>query len=119
MKKRLLTLALLVSFVCFGQETIKNNLKFNPNLSIIKAKASCGICMFDMQGEKCELAVQFNDSKYYVEGADIDDYGDAHSDEGFCNAIIDVSIQGEIINNTFLLTFFKVNNKNSEEVLKP
>jgi hypothetical protein len=46
-----------------------------------------------------------------VKGAKIDDYGDAHSDEGFCNAILDVTIQGEINNNKFLLTFFKINNE--------
>ena len=36
--------------------------------------------MFDMDGFKCELAVNMDGAKYYVEGTDIDDYGDAHSD---------------------------------------
>ena len=67
--------------------------------------------MFDMPGEQCELAIQYNNSNHYVKGAKIDDYGDAHSDEGFCNAILDVTIQGEINNNKFLLTFFKINNE--------
>lgn len=109
--KKIILLLLFIPLGSFGQEKLKNKLNFNPDSVVIKAKASCGICMFDMQGEQCELAIQYNNSKYYVKGAKIDDYGDAHSTEGFCNAILDVTIQGEINNNKFLLTFFKVNNE--------
>ena len=38
----------------------------------------------------------------------IDSFGDAHSDTGFCNSIREVDIQGELINNKFLLTYFKL-----------
>mgnify|MGYP000502565478 CR=1 FL=1 len=44
----------------------------NPEVETIKAEASCGICMFDMQGKSCELAVRFKGDSYYVEGAGID-----------------------------------------------
>ena len=65
--------------------------------------------MFDMDGEKCELAVDIKGYKYYVSGANIDSFGDAHSENGFCNAKLDADIQGIIINNKFHLTYFKFN----------
>ena len=64
--------------------------------------------MFDMDGFKCELAVNIDGAKYYVEGTDIDDYGDAHSDDGFCNAIRDAKIQGQIVNDKYIVTYFKL-----------
>ena len=116
MKK--LILLLFIPFMSFGQEIVKS--KFNADLGIIKAKASCGICMFSMQGKQCELAIQLdNNNKYYVNGAEIDDYGDAHSDEGFCNAILDVTIQGEINNDKFNLSFFQLSTEKSDEIIKP
>ena len=109
MKKLFLLSALLV-FACKYNENIPSKeLKFNPNIELISAKASCGICMFDMDGEKCELAVDINGDKYYVSGAHIDSFGDAHSENGFCNAILDADIQGSIINNKFHLTYFNSN----------
>ena len=49
----------------------------NPDIKIIEVEASCGICMFDMEGKECELAVKTNGKKYYVIGTGIDDHGDA------------------------------------------
>ena len=86
----------------------------NPEVEIIKAEASCGICMFDMQGKSCELAVRFKGDSYYVEGAGIDDFGDAHAEEGFCNAIRSADIQGEVIDKRFVLTYFKLKEEKDE-----
>jgi hypothetical protein len=106
MKKLLLLYALLI-FACKNKNTPSKELKFNPDIELISAKASCGICMFNMEGEKCELAVDIKGDKYYVLGAHIDSFGDAHSENGFCNAILDADIQGAIINNKFHITYFK------------
>jgi hypothetical protein len=106
MKKLLLLFALLI-FACKNKNTPSKELKFNPDIELISAKASCGICMFNMEGEKCELAVDIKGDKYYVLGAHIDSFGDAHSENGFCNAILDADIQGAIINNKFHITYFK------------
>ena len=54
-----------------------------------------------------ELAVNIDGAKYYVEGTDIDDY-DAHSGDGFCNAIRDAKIQGQIVDNKYIVTDFKL-----------
>ena len=110
MKKLFLICALLV-LACKEEKKIsRNELKFSTEMELIKAEASCGICMFNMNGMSCELAVKINDNKYYVRGADIDSFGDAHSDNGFCNSIRKVEIQGEVISDKFLLTYFKLKN---------
>ena len=45
MKKLLLLYALLI-FACKNKNTPPKELKFNPDIELISAKASCGICMF-------------------------------------------------------------------------
>ena len=96
---------LLVSILSFGQE---KDLKLSSDLPLLKVEASCGIFMFDMEGKECELAVKTNGKKYYVIGTGIDDHGDAHSKTGFCNAILNAKVQGEIINNKFNISYFKL-----------
>tara|TARA_B100001059_G_scaffold165481_1_gene165074 strand:+ start:991 stop:1323 length:333 start_codon:yes stop_codon:yes gene_type:complete len=110
MKKVLLICTLLILACKKVKKISTNELKYSAEMELIEAEASCGICMFNMNGESCELAVKINDEKYYVKGADIDSFGDAHSDVGFCNAIRKVEIQGEFISNKFLLTYFKLEN---------
>ena len=63
--------------------------------------ASCGMCNFGMKDKKrCSLAIQINDMPYDVKGTGIDDHGDSHAKEGFCNAIRVANVKGEIIKNT-------------------
>ena len=106
--RKLLILIFILPFSLQSQDTSKKELEFDPNLQVIEAKASCGICMFDMDGFKCELAVKIDGANYYVEGTDIDDYGDAHSENGFCNAIRDAKIQGQIVDDKYIVTYFRL-----------
>jgi len=106
--KKLILLLLFIPLVSFGQEIYKNKLKFNPEINLIIAEAACGICMLNMEGNECELAVKIKDSKYYLVGTGIDDHGDAHSEKGFCNAIRKADIQGKVIDNKFHITYFKL-----------
>ena len=106
--RKLLILIFILPISLQSQDTSKKELEFDPNLQVIEAKASCGICKFDMDGFKCELAVNIDGAKYYVEGTDIDDYGDAHSDDGFCSAIRDVKIQGQIVDDKYIVSYFKL-----------
>ncbi len=71
-------------------------------------EASCGQCQFQMQGKGCDLAVKINGKGYYVEGTNIDDHGDAHASNGFCEAIRTATVSGNIINNKFVATSFKL-----------
>ena len=62
--------------------------------------ASCGMCNFGMKDKKrCSLAIQINDIAYDVKGTGIDDHGDSHAEEGFCNAIRVAKVKGEIKKN--------------------
>lgn len=96
---------LLFPFLLIGQE---KDFELKSDLPLLKVEASCGICMFSMQGKECELAVKTNGKTYYVIGTGIDDYGDAHSKTGFCNAILSAKVQGELINDKFNISYFKL-----------
>ena len=40
--------------------------------------------------------------------SDIDSHGDAHANDGFCKAVRKAEVQGEIANNRFKVTYFKL-----------
>ncbi|MFB9078839.1 DUF6370 family protein [Flavobacterium procerum] len=69
-------------------------------------EASCGECQFGMKGESCDLAVRIDGKSYFVDGTKIDEHGDAHAKDGFCNAIRKASVTGEIKGNRFIATSF-------------
>ena len=71
-------------------------------------EASCGKCKFGLPGKECELAVRISGKAYYVDGTDIDSHGDAHDTQGFCNAIRKAQVQGEIADNRFKASYFKL-----------
>ena len=67
------------------------------------------MCNFGMEDKKrCSLAIQINDIAYDVKGTGIDDHGDSHAKEGFCNAIRVANVKGEIIKNSLKAEFFSV-----------
>jgi polyhydroxybutyrate depolymerase len=72
------------------------------------AEAACGQCQFGLPGKGCALAVRINGKAYFVDGTDIDSHGDAHAKDGFCNAISKAEVQGEIVNNRFVATYFRL-----------
>ena len=71
-------------------------------------EAACGMCQFHLHGKDCALAVRINGKAYYVDGTDIDSYGDAHAKDGFCNAIRKAQVQGSVVNGRFKATYFKL-----------
>ncbi|WP_163408667.1 DUF6370 family protein [Flavobacterium ajazii] len=71
-------------------------------------EASCGECQFGMKGKSCDLAVRIDGKSYFVDGTTIHDHGDAHAEKGFCNAISKALVTGEIVNNRFKATSFKL-----------
>lgn len=71
-------------------------------------EASCGECQFGMKGKDCDLAVRIDGKAYFVDGTSIDDHGDAHAADGFCEAIRKAEVQGEIVNGRFVATYFKL-----------
>ena len=98
----------LFSSHCFSQE-IKIKNQADSSRPFYEAEASCGSCKLNMKGKGCFLAVRINGKNYLVQGAGIDDFGDAHDTEGFCNSIRKVTIQGEIKEENFILTYLRFN----------
>lgn len=82
--------------------------KSKPEPQIIEL--SCGQCQFGLTSEKgCSLAARIDDKAYFVNGADIDDFGDAHDKEiGFCEVIRRAEVTGEIVNERFKVSSVKI-----------
>lgn len=75
---------------------------------LVTVDASCGQCKLGLKGKGCSLAVKIDDKAYFVDGSDIDSHGDAHADDGFCNKVRKAMVQGEVVNNRFKATYFKL-----------
>ena len=81
----------------------------NPMLGKMQTvEAACGQCRLGLPGEGCDLAVRINGKSYFVDGTDIDSHGDAHAKDGFCEAIRKAEVRGEIKNDRFQVTYFKL-----------
>lgn len=71
-------------------------------------EASCGQCQFGMKGHGCDLAVKIDGKPYFVEGTHLDDHGDAHAADGFCTKVRQAEVVGELKNNRFVVSEFKL-----------
>ena len=98
MKKLSLVLVLFLSFTC----------KNNTETKVVEM--SCGQCQLGLTSQKgCDLAVRFDNQAYFVDGADIDDFGDAHDkDTGFCEAIRKAEVSGKIEADRFKVSSVKM-----------
>lgn len=74
------------------------------------AEVSCGQCQFDLKTQDgCDLAIRIDNKAYFVDGADIDDFGDAHNEEtGFCEVIRKANVIGKVENDRFQSTSIKL-----------
>ena len=101
MKKILLFLLIFYSSIIFSQEK-----KETSKIQIVEV--SCGQCQFGMEGYDCDLAVRIDGKIYFVKGTSIDSHGDAHAKDGFCASIRKAEVVGELKNNLFFVTYFKL-----------
>nr|WP_321221786.1 DUF6370 family protein [uncultured Psychroserpens sp.] len=97
MKRVVFILILLLSFACSTSE--KQTVEL-----------SCGQCKFGLTSQEgCDLAVRINDKAYFVDGANIDDFGDAHDENtGFCEVIRTAEVSGDIEKNRFKIETIKL-----------
>ena len=91
-----------------AQDSTSKKLVFNPKSPTYEVDATCGTCMLNMEGKGCHLAVKLNGKNYFVDGTGIDDHGDAHDSAGFCNAIKKAKVQGTVVGDRFLVTYFEL-----------
>ena len=98
----------LLSNLLFLAASAQTSARPDSTKKIQVVEASCGECQFHLPGKGCELAVRINGHAYFVDGTSIDDHGDAHAKDGFCESIRKAEVQGEIVNNRFKATYFKL-----------
>jgi hypothetical protein len=107
--------SILSSIVCLlfistaiGQKSDPKVSMPDPNKKIQVVETACGECQFKLAGKGCNLAVRIDSNSYFVDGTDINSHGDAHAKDGFCNAVRKAEVQGNLVNDRFKVTYFKV-----------
>jgi RNase P/RNase MRP subunit p29 len=108
MKYLLIVSMLATSVFAKGQkqETISSVVDKTKNQLVVEA--ACGQCQFALPGKSCDLAVRMNGKAYFVDGTHLDSHGDAHAKDGFCNATRKATVQGELVDDRFKATYFKL-----------
>ena len=99
-------LAVFIATVAFSQQSVG---KLDPKKTVQTVEASCGQCNFGLKDKRgCDLAVRIGGKAYFVEGTKIDEHGDAHAEDGFCEKIRQAEVQGEVKDNKFKVSYFKL-----------
>lgn len=101
MKKIAVLLFLFSAFSVTAQDK-----KATKKVQIVEA--SCGQCQFKMDGKGCDLAIRIDGKTYFVDGTSLNSHGDAHAEDGFCSAIRKAAVTGEVVDNRFKATSFKL-----------
>lgn len=99
--KNILAIAFL--FLAFGANAQDKKIT-KPEV----VEASCGQCNFGMKGKGCSLAVKIDGKPYFVDGTKIDDHGDSHGADGFCSKVRHAEVTGEVKNDRFVASSFKL-----------
>ncbi len=119
LRSLLLIMFLLNAFAisAYAQTTLHEiiSTKPNPEKKLLIVEASCGQCHFGLPGKGCNLAVRIDSIAYFVDGTDIDSHGDSHAKDGFCESIRTAEVQGELINNRFQVSYFKLLKKSGNK----
>lgn len=100
---------LLIAAYFFSTSNVFAQVQKKADARVVQqVEAACGKCMFGIKNDECKLAVRINGKAYHVKGANIDDFGDAHRADGFCNMIRIAAVQGRQKNNSFKVSSFKL-----------
>lgn len=90
MKKGFFIIVLFLSMAC---NTSKKKI----------VELSCGQCQFGLTTQEgCDLAIRIDDTSYFVDGVDIDDFGDAHDKStGFCEVVRTAEVIGVLVDGRY------------------
>lgn len=103
----ILFICCLASLFSFAQgDSAKNKLDKTKKVQIVET--ACGECQFKMEGKGCHLVVRIDGKSYFVDGTSIDEHGDAHAKDGFCNAVRKAEVQGTVVKDRFKASYFKL-----------
>ena len=98
-----------IFFLILGIQTVYAQKNTSKKKIKQVAEVSCGQCNFDLKSTKgCSLAVRIDNKAYFIDGANIDDFGDAHAEDGFCNSTRKAEVEGKIIAGRFKAKSFKL-----------
>ena len=111
-------ICLLFITSAFGQKSDPKVSTPDPNKKVQVVETACGECQFKLTGKGCDLAVRIDGKAYFVDGTDIDSHGDAHAEDGFCKAVRKAEVQGNLVNDRFNVTYFKLL-KEAEKKVQP
>ena len=62
---------------------------------------SCGMCNFMNGDNDCALAIKVGSKVFSVKGVGIDDHGDSHANDGYCNVIKKIYVEGRVRGKSF------------------
>jgi len=96
----------LFAFVLLFTALLSNAQDKKEPLKSQIVEVSCGECQFGMKGKGCDLAFRIDGKTYFVDGTKIDDHGNAHAKDGFCEVVRKAEVTGEIVNNRFQVSTF-------------
>ena len=115
MKQYVTRFFVIVAFVTLAASCQHQATKLQPEQQTVAStqqdqelvvEAACGECQFGLAGNACDLAIRIDGKAHFVDGTGIDDHGDAHSDDGFCNTVRQARVQGHFENGRFVATSF-------------
>lgn len=72
------------------------------------AEAGCARCRFQADEPGCDLAIRVEGRTWLVTGTEIDDHGDAHAADGFCNATRQARVAGRFEGGRFVADEFEL-----------
>jgi len=61
-----------------------------------------------MKAKGCDLAIRINGKSYFVDGATMDQLGDAHAHDGLCNMVRKAKVSGELVESRFKAISFEL-----------
>jgi len=99
---------LLALVACAGDGTPAPAADLDLVLAGAVVEASCGQCRLDLPGEGCDLAIRVDGATFFVRGTGIDDHGDSHAEDGFCNAVRSARVSGRVEDGVFVAETFEL-----------
>jgi len=101
-----IALLAMVTPACRARMTPSERPVAIPYTGIVEA--GCARCRFQAAKSGCDLAIHVDGHTWLVAGTAIDDHGDAHAADGFCNATRQARVTGRFEGDLFVADEFEL-----------